>query len=138
LKKKNTEIKRKQDENSRRLKISCRHFKNRSTREKLLRERIFSFIFSFALKSERSEAILEEIHNQVAKEMSIDKVTSDEHKHFGDVTSIALYRDHLFSAGSDAKIKVISRREKISLCAEICEDSRVRRSGIRISTSSGN
>ncbi|XP_070497009.1 uncharacterized protein [Chironomus tepperi] len=38
--------------------------------------------------------------------MSVDKTTSDNSKHFGDVTSICYYNGHLFSAGSDAKIKI--------------------------------
>ena len=38
--------------------------------------------------------------------MSVDKTTSDDVKHFGDVTSICYYNEHLFSAGSDGKIKV--------------------------------
>jgi hypothetical protein len=37
---------------------------------------------------------------------SIDKVTSDEAKHQGDVTSIALHDGLLYSAGSDGKVKV--------------------------------
>ncbi|CAG9798642.1 unnamed protein product [Chironomus riparius] len=37
--------------------------------------------------------------------MSVDKTTNDA-KHFGDVTSMCYYNEHLFSAGSDAKIKI--------------------------------
>jgi len=38
--------------------------------------------------------------------MSVDKTSSDNSKHYGDVTSMCYYNEHLFSAGSDAKIKV--------------------------------
>lgn len=38
--------------------------------------------------------------------MSVVKVTCDDKKHIGDVTSIIYHNGHLFSAGSDAKIKV--------------------------------
>ncbi|KAG5676869.1 hypothetical protein PVAND_006676 [Polypedilum vanderplanki] len=38
--------------------------------------------------------------------MSIDKISSDEYKHLGDVTSIVFLNDHIISAGGDSKIKV--------------------------------
>lgn len=46
--------------------------------------------------------------------MSVDKVTSDDKKHLGDVTSIIFHNRHLFSAGSDAKIKVDRKIEENS------------------------
>lgn len=36
----------------------------------------------------------------------IDKVTADDKQHFGDVTSIILHENILYSSGSDGKIKV--------------------------------
>lgn len=37
---------------------------------------------------------------------SVDKVTADDKKHCGDVTSIAFHDGYLYSAGSDGKVKV--------------------------------
>lgn len=39
--------------------------------------------------------------------MSVDKVTADDKKHEGDVTSIIFHGEILFSAGSDGKVKVL-------------------------------
>lgn len=44
--------------------------------------------------------------------MSIVKAAADDKKHNGDVTSIKLHDEKLYSAGSDGKIKV--RETKIS------------------------
>jgi len=41
-----------------------------------------------------------------ATEMSIDIVTGDDNKHCGDVTSVIYFNEHVYSAGSDGKIKV--------------------------------
>lgn len=46
--------------------------------------------------------------------MSVDKVTSEDKKHLGDVTSIIFHNGHLFSSGSDAKIKVELKTEENS------------------------
>lgn len=43
-------------------------------------------------------------------EAVVDKVTPSDRKHAGDVTSIILSGEVLFSAGSDGKIKVTARR----------------------------
>lgn len=47
--------------------------------------------------------------------MSVDKVTSEDKKHFGDVTSIFFHSEHLFSAGSDGKIKVSHLKDEVSM-----------------------
>lgn len=38
--------------------------------------------------------------------MSVDKITSEDKKHLGDVTSVWYHNGNVYSAGADAKIKV--------------------------------
>ena len=58
--------------------------------------RVRNFSFSLEGKKVTSKSI----------KMSIDKITSEDKKHFGDVTSVWHHNGILFSSGSDAKIKV--------------------------------
>lgn len=52
--------------------------------------------------------------------MSVDKVTGESSKHFGDVTSICYQNEHLFSAGSDGKIKVCTAAPINSTDSKTC------------------
>lgn len=57
-------------------------------------------------KATRKDQIKEEIFVRNKMPAKVDKVTSDDNKHDGDVTSIVCYGNNLYSAGSDGKIKV--------------------------------
>lgn len=43
--------------------------------------------------------------------MPVDKTASDDKKHVGDVTSVWYHNGNVYSAGSDAKIKVSDFRK---------------------------